>query len=173
MALSSDFPRSTSSSTAVLRAERTMLLARYDSGADYARDFCRHPRTRDRSRMGRAPARGAVVNAPVQLSMFTATTPSSSPVGLSVVLPKPCRSCGADTAVIGSSAGPHHASLACSRCGVHRGWLSGTTFRFLSDVIDGFGRPTEPIVIRHNQSVPTTDATAQAVTATALTTKGP
>jgi hypothetical protein len=110
------------------------------------------------------------VNAPVQLSMFEATTPSSSPIGLAVVPPKRCRSCGSDTAIIGSSAGPHYARLNCRSCGRHRGWLSGETFRFLSDAIDSFGRPTEPVVIRHNQSVPTTDATAQAVTA--LTTKG-
>ena len=113
---------------------------------------------------------GAVVNAPVQLSMFGATTPSSSPVGLEVILPKPCRSCGPAITTVGSSKGPHHASVACSCCGIHRGWLSGETFQFLCDIIDNFGRPTEPVVIRYNQSVPTTDATAQAVTA--LTTKG-
>jgi hypothetical protein len=92
------------------------------------------------------------VNAPVQLSMFGATMPSSSPVGLVVVPPKPCRDCGSDTVIIGSSAGPHHARLNCCGCGCHRGWLSGETFRFISGVIDNFGRPTEPIEIRHNQS---------------------
>ena len=44
-----------------------------------------------------------------------------------------------------AAAGPHHARLECRGCGCHRGWLSGGTFRFLSGVIDNFGRPTEPI----------------------------
>jgi hypothetical protein len=108
-----------------------------------------------------------------QLSIFESTLPSSSPIGLTVIMAKPCRNCGSDSAIIGSSRGPHHASALCECCGGHRGWLSGTTFKFLSDVIENFGRPTEPILIRHNQSVPTTDATAQAVTATALSRKGP
>jgi hypothetical protein len=112
------------------------------------------------------------MNAPVQLSMFASTTPSTSPVGLAVILPRQCNNCSADTAIIGSSAGPHHARLNCTCCGAHCGWLSGATFNFLSDVIENFGRPIEPIEIRHNQSVPTTDATAQAVAVTALTTKG-
>jgi hypothetical protein len=90
--------------------------------------------------------------------MFGApTTPSSSPVGLSVILPKRCADCGSGAAVVGSSRGPHHASLLCESCRCHRGWLSGETFRFLSDVIDNFGRPTEPVVIRHNQSAQSAD----------------
>jgi hypothetical protein len=113
------------------------------------------------------------MSAPFQLAMFDGITPSSSPVGLSVILPKPCGNCGSDSAIIGSSRGPHHASLLCECCGGHRGWLSGSTYKFLSDVIANFGRPTEPIWIRYSQSVPTTDATAQAVTVNALTTKGP
>ncbi len=109
-----------------------------------------------------------------QLEMFGSTiaTPSSSPVGLAVILSKLCGNCGSDIATIGSSTGPHYARLNCECCGGHRGWLSGATYRFLSDVIENFGRPNEPIEIRHNQSVPITDATAQAVTVTALTTKG-
>jgi hypothetical protein len=112
------------------------------------------------------------MNAPFQLSTFGSTSPSSSPIGLSVILPRRCSNCGSDSAVVGSSRGPHHASLLCDCCGGHRGWLSGATYRFLSDVIENFGRPIEPIEIRHNQSVPTTDTTVQAVTVTALTTKG-
>jgi hypothetical protein len=107
-----------------------------------------------------------------QLSMFEPTSPSSSPTGLSVIVPKLCGKCGSDSAIIGSSRGPHHASLLCEYCGGHRGWLRGATYNFLFDVIENFGRPTEPILIRHNQSVPTTDATTQAVTVTALTRKG-
>jgi hypothetical protein len=104
------------------------------------------------------------MNAPLQLNMFGSTiaTTTSSPIGLSIILPKQCSNCGSDSAVVGSSRGPHHASLLCNCCGGHRGSLSGTTYRFLSGVIENFGRPSEPIEIRHNQSVPTTDATAQA-----------
>jgi hypothetical protein len=91
------------------------------------------------------------MNAPVQLTLFDAvTTPSSSPVGLDVILPGQCHDCGSDTAIIGSSAGPHSARLKCCGCGRHRGWLSASTFRFLSDVIDNFGRPTEPITVTTN-----------------------
>jgi hypothetical protein len=89
-----------------------------------------------------------------QLTMLDITTPSSSPIGLIVILPKPCSNCGSDSAVVGSSRGPHHASLLCECCDRHRGWLSGTTYRFLSDVITNFGRPTEPILVRQNQSPP-------------------
>jgi hypothetical protein len=109
---------------------------------------------------------------PTQLSMFESTSPSSSPIGLSVIVPKLCSNCGSDSAVVGSSRGPHHASLLCECCEAHRGWLSGSTYKFLSDVIANFARPTEPILIRHNQSVPTTDTTAQVVPVNALTTKG-
>jgi hypothetical protein len=94
------------------------------------------------------------MNAPFQLSMFESTSPSSSPIGLSVILPSQCRNCCSDGAVVGSSRGPHHASLLCECCGGHRGWLSGTTYSFLSDVTENFGRPTGPIEIRHNQSPP-------------------
>jgi hypothetical protein len=92
------------------------------------------------------------MNAPAQLSLFESISASSLPIGLCVIMPKPCRNCGSDAAVIGSSRGPHHARLNCECCDSHRGWLSGTAYKFLSDVIENCGRPTEPIEIRHNQS---------------------
>jgi hypothetical protein len=102
------------------------------------------------------------MNAPAQFSMFGAvTTPSSSPIGLAVILLRPCCNCGDERATIGSSAGPHHASLNCYGCGGHRGWLSGATFKFLSDVIENFGRPTEPITVSSN-SRKSADTTATA-----------
>jgi len=90
----------------------------------------------------------------MSLDMFGSmiVTPSSSPIGLCVILPKPCCNCNSDTAVIGSSADPHHARLNCNCCGGHRGWLGAATFKFLSNVIDNFGRPSQPIEIRQNQS---------------------
>jgi hypothetical protein len=114
------------------------------------------------------------MNAPFQIDIFGSTiaTLSSSPIGLAVILPKLCGNCGSDIATIGSSAGPYYARLNCECCGGHRGWLSGATYLFISDVITNFGRPTESIEIRRNQPVPITDTTVQAVTATALTAKG-
>jgi hypothetical protein len=85
-----------------------------------------------------------------QTSLFPELIASSTSVaGLEVVLPRPCQ-CGESIAVVGSSKGPHHASVACSRCGVHRAWLSGTTATVLNTIIKKFGRPTEPIIVSHN-----------------------
>jgi hypothetical protein len=85
-----------------------------------------------------------------QANLFPELTASStSVVGLEVILPRPCQ-CGEPLAVIGSSRGPHHACLRCCRCGRHRGWLSAETFRFLSNAIDNFGPPTEPITVTMN-----------------------
>ena len=36
----------------------------------------------------------------------------------------------------------------CSDCDRFRGWMSGETFAFITTIIDQFGRPTEPIVVR-------------------------
>ena len=92
-----------------------------------------------------------------QATLFPELAASSTGViGLEVVLPRPCQ-CGEPIAVIGSSRGPHHASVACGRCGVHRAWLSGTTAAFLNTIIDRFGRPTEPIAVTTN-SRPRADA---------------
>jgi hypothetical protein len=88
-----------------------------------------------------------------QLEMFAPVTVSSTSVlGLMVVLEeRPC-SCGELKVTIGASAGPHHGALVCTACERHRGWLSGETHRFITDVIDNVGRPTEPIVARFKNS---------------------
>lgn len=85
-----------------------------------------------------------------QISLFPELTASStSVIGLEILLPQPCR-CGEGRSVVGSYKGPHHASVACSRCGKHRAWLSGTTTAFLNAILDHFGRPTEPITVIMN-----------------------
>ena len=85
-----------------------------------------------------------------QPSLFPELTVSSTGVvGVEVVLPRPCQ-CGESIAVVGSSKGPHHAAVVCSRCGVHRAWLSGATAAALNTIIDRFGRPTEPIIVTMN-----------------------
>ena len=87
---------------------------------------------------------------PGQLTLFELTTLSTSVVGLSIVLPRPCRACGETMAVIGSSRGPHHAELNCLSCGRHSGWLSRESFNFVCTIIDNFGRPESAIVARHS-----------------------
>jgi len=78
------------------------------------------------------------------------TPPSTSPIGLPVILPHRCSNCGAEEAVIGSSRRPHYARLNCSYCGLHRGWMRSTTFGFIKTIIDTIGRPTAPIMISQN-----------------------
>lgn len=88
----------------------------------------------------------------MQLNMFREVTQASTlAFGLIVKLPDAC-SCGATQATVGSSAGPHHASLRCRACERHRGWMSGETYNFITRVIDNFGRPTEPISVRFKNS---------------------
>ena len=79
------------------------------------------------------------------------TQSSTSVVGLIVTLPSAC-TCGSIETRIGSSAGPHFASLRCKACDKHRGWVSAVTFHFLTDVVDKFGRPAEPISVRFKNS---------------------
>jgi hypothetical protein len=85
---------------------------------------------------------------PGQLDLFAGTTaPSTSMVGLVVRLPRECR-CGSAEFRIGSSRSIHHAALLCGRCGNHMGWLPGESFSFINGIIDQFGRPKSPIIIR-------------------------
>ena len=67
-------------------------------------------------------------------------------LGLHVKLDETCR-CGATLASIEGASGPHHAGLRCA-CGCHRGWVSGVTHKFLTETVERFGRPTQPIQIR-------------------------
>jgi hypothetical protein len=83
-----------------------------------------------------------------QLDMFGAVAPSTSIIGLTAILPKPCHWCGANSVMIGSSRAMHHARLDCSECGRHRGWASGEAVLFLQGIIDHFGRPDQPVIVR-------------------------
>jgi hypothetical protein len=86
-----------------------------------------------------------------QLDLFrqpvTPLPPRDRTHGLVVRPPQPCRN-GCDLAVFGEGKGPHAASLICAECGAHRGWVSHATHKFLTEIVNRFGRPTEPIVIR-------------------------
>jgi hypothetical protein len=74
----------------------------------------------------------------LQLDLFDAVDPR---VGLKIKASRRC-SCGHDLFHVGPGRGAHRASLQCTRCGRHCGWLSHQTASFLSDVIERFGRPT-------------------------------
>jgi hypothetical protein len=85
----------------------------------------------------------------IQLALFPeSTTPSTSALGLLVVLPQACGGCGAATGVVGSSAGPHHARIVCGQCGKFLRWLPAADFNFIAEVIDLSGRPSAPIILR-------------------------
>jgi hypothetical protein len=88
-----------------------------------------------------------------QLELFSMTAPSGFPIGLTFSLSHPCDNCGTTITVIGASKGPHYGSLRCRNCDGFRGWMSGATFHFVTDIIDHFGRPTEPIMA----TMPSTD----------------
>jgi hypothetical protein len=87
-----------------------------------------------------------------QLNLFATARTSDAPmsassVGLEVKLPTKCK-CGAPSAAICSGTETHPGELRCPKCGKHRGWMSHETFGFLSSVIDRFGSPTEPVIVR-------------------------
>ena len=76
------------------------------------------------------------------------TVPPPDPLrGLAVQLPDECR-CGSAIARIGPPAGPHLAELRCDTCARHRGWLARATHKFISEIVQQFGRPKDPIAIR-------------------------
>src|SRR5690349_5096828 len=87
-----------------------------------------------------------------QLNLFgssVATIPTTSILGLLVTLPssRACTACGSINATVGSSGGPHYARYRCA-CGAFAGWMRGETYTFIRAIVDEFGRPDEPIIIR-------------------------
>jgi hypothetical protein len=88
------------------------------------------------------------MSALLQLDMFGGGAEPADPlIGLTVQLPRQCR-CGSELSHIGPGSGPHRASLHCARCGHHNGRLPQEAARFLTDVIERFGRPIKPICVR-------------------------
>jgi hypothetical protein len=95
--------------------------------------------------------------------LFEATAPSSTPtfvplpntlIGITVKLPDACKPCGSHLALIGTAPVPHRASLHCQKCRIFRGWVSSEAFRFVTKIVEQFGRPTEPILIHRGKSEP-------------------
>jgi hypothetical protein len=76
-----------------------------------------------------------------------------SPPRLRVRLDRPTdrdRPCCSNIAVVGAGKGQHAASLRCTNCGAHRGWLRRETLNFLTSLSQRFGAPAEPITLRDN-----------------------
>ncbi len=71
---------------------------------------------------------------------FTPPADPNTLVGLHVI--GPCPVCPRNVATIGE------ASLRCTACERHRGWMSVEVFDFVSDFVRRFGRPAETIVVR-------------------------
>jgi hypothetical protein len=89
----------------------------------------------------------------IQLDLFPQLTeaPTDFSHGLVVQLSDCCQ-CGSCDTVIGEGKGPHSASLFCSRCERHRGWIANEAHVFVTEVVKKFGKPTTPIKIRPQQS---------------------
>jgi hypothetical protein len=72
-------------------------------------------------------------------------------VGLKVKLDRPVdrqQPCCRNICIIGAGKGPHAGELTCADCGQHRGWLSGSTAKWIEHVVTRFGMPRTPIVVR-------------------------
>lgn len=72
------------------------------------------------------------------------------PIKLARTIDRPCAECGERAVIIDAGAGSHAAALRCACCGRHRGWLPTTVADFLTALVERFGRPSEPVVIRHS-----------------------
>jgi len=87
------------------------------------------------------------------LDLIDAPAPSDPLHGLLARLPTAC-GCSSELAVIGPGKAMHAASLRCADCEKHRGWVSQATHKSLTETINQFGRPTEPVILRHPPPVP-------------------
>ena len=90
-----------------------------------------------------------------------AVNPVADPVDLLVgmlVQPDDDCSCGEQVAVIEAAPLPHTGGLVCCSCGCHRGWLPRHAYNFITELIDKFGRPTEPVAYRRGPTSSTEGA---------------
>jgi hypothetical protein len=100
------------------------------------------------------------MNAPLHFKVLASN--ASQLFGMRVQPADDRRCCANNSlAVISRSSGPHAAQLSCASCGAHRAWLSESTVRWLTIVINKFGVPNAPIIIRRgNVNAPDMSATA-------------
>jgi hypothetical protein len=80
-----------------------------------------------------------------QLDLFG---PSSPLVGITVNVEHFQDRCHENLARVHEGKGPHVGELRCVACGKHRGWLSRDTANWIATVINKFGAPSTPIVLR-------------------------
>jgi hypothetical protein len=80
--------------------------------------------------------------------VFLAFDNASPLLALRAQLPDCCRHCGSKIATIARRRGPHAAKLKCQICDLHRGSLSKSTADALTKVVNLFGAPTTPIILR-------------------------
>jgi hypothetical protein len=86
----------------------------------------------------------------IQHELFSAT--STSPlIGATLVLDRTMdrvNPCCSNTALVTAGSGAHVAGLVCADCGRHRAWLSRASVEKLHRVIELFGMPNTPFIIR-------------------------
>jgi hypothetical protein len=80
-------------------------------------------------------------------------------VGIEVRLQRSCE-CGREIFTMGHGSGPHRASLRCTQCGRHGGWVSHKSGQFLEKIVASFGKPTTPIVIRARNAQDAAESTS-------------
>jgi hypothetical protein len=71
---------------------------------------------------------------------------SDSLIGIEVSIGRNC-GCGNPTLRLGPGHGVHQASLSCTRCGHHQGWISREAYAFVSEIVRLVGRPSQPIQV--------------------------
>jgi hypothetical protein len=79
------------------------------------------------------------------------TTSSSPLIGMMVQLDRSIdqlKPCCSNMAIVTIDKGQHAAGLVCASCGRHRGWISKSTTTNLQAIIDQWGVPTKPLVVR-------------------------
>jgi len=79
------------------------------------------------------------------------TTSSSPLIGMTVQLERTIdrqQPCCANLAIVTIGKGQHAAGLACASCGRQRGWVSKSTTMNLQKIIEQWGAPAEPLIVR-------------------------
>src|SRR6478735_127417 len=74
-----------------------------------------------------------------------------SPIeGLKVQLRHGCK-CGGSILFTASGREPHRVLLLCAQCNRDCGWMSSEAAKFLHEIVEHIGRPTEVIKVRQQQ----------------------
>jgi hypothetical protein len=82
---------------------------------------------------------------------MTRAQPAANIIGIVIITDHACPKCKSARRVIGPGKAMHAGSLRCHDCDRHNGWLDRVTADFLMELVANFGRPTEPVRIRHDR----------------------